>query len=147
MIFTSLNASSTLSDQMGSPFPLMWLSSQQTWWLGTRGATTPAFTCAEPTSRRPENLLLLLLSFMCLVNSFSSKNCHLFHLLNLNTCFLSTCHHLQFILQKVLYTNYNHPIVKWCYYVELSAYQSWSPVMVISHIIQCEKVKYAERGK
>lgn len=73
-ISTSLNACLALSDQTGSPFPLMWLSSRPTWWLGTRGVTTLAFTCAEPTSRRPENLLPRPPSFMCLVQSFYALN-------------------------------------------------------------------------
>lgn len=71
---TTFNARLALSDQTGSPFPLMWLSSRQTWWLGTRGVTTLAFMCAEPTSRRPENLLPPPLSFTCLVESFYALN-------------------------------------------------------------------------
>lgn len=73
-ISTSLNACLALSDQTGSPFPLMWLSLRQTWWLGTRGVTMLAFTCAEPISRRPENLLPRPQSFMCLVESFYELN-------------------------------------------------------------------------
>lgn len=53
--------------QMENPFPLMWWSSQQTWWLGTQGVTMLASTSAEPTNPRPESLSLLLLSCMCLV--------------------------------------------------------------------------------
>lgn len=67
MISTSLDGTFTLSDQMGSLFPLMWLSSQPTWWFGTQGVTTLEFTCVEPTSRRPENLSPLLLSCTYLV--------------------------------------------------------------------------------
>lgn len=70
MISTSLNACLALSDQTGSPFLLMWSSSRRTWWLGTRGVTTPASTCAEPTSRRPENSLPRQPNFMCLVETF-----------------------------------------------------------------------------
>lgn len=73
-IFTSFSACLALSDQTASPFPLMWLSSRQTSWLGTRGVTTLAFTCAEPTSRRPENLLRRPPSFTCLVELFYARN-------------------------------------------------------------------------
>lgn len=54
-------------DQMERPFPLMWSSSQQTWWLGTQGVTMLASTSAGSTSPGPESLSLLLLSCMCLV--------------------------------------------------------------------------------
>lgn len=76
-----LDGTFTLSDQMGSPFPLMWLSSQPTWWFGTRGVTTLEFTCVEPTSRRPENLSPLLLSCTCLVGD---KLCNRNPLLSVN---------------------------------------------------------------
>lgn len=56
--------------QMESQFPLMWLSSQRTWWLGTQGLTMPVCTSAGPTSPKPENLSLLLLSCMCLVSVY-----------------------------------------------------------------------------
>lgn len=73
-ISTSLNACLTHSDQTEGPFPLIWLSLRQTWWLRTQGFTTLAYTCAEPTSRRPENLLPQPPSFTYLVESFYALN-------------------------------------------------------------------------
>lgn len=55
------------SVQMGSQFPLMWLSSRRTWWLGTQGAIMLASMSAGPTSPRPESLSSRLLSFTFLV--------------------------------------------------------------------------------
>lgn len=54
-------------EQMESQFPLMWLSLQQTWWLGTQGVTMLVCMSVEPTSPGPENLSSLLLSCVCLV--------------------------------------------------------------------------------
>lgn len=63
--------------QMGSQCPLMWLSSQRTWWLGTQGAIMLACMSAGPTSRRPESLSSRLLSFTFLV-WYGSWNAHVF---------------------------------------------------------------------
>lgn len=82
-------------DQMESPFPLMWSSSQQTWWLGTQGVTMPASMSAGPTSPRPESLSLLLLNCMCPVGVMYCTVCN--DRLDISeSCFIeaSFCHHL-----------------------------------------------------
>lgn len=61
--------------QMGGQFPLTWLSSQPTWWLGTQGAIMLACMSAGPTSPRPESLSSRPPSFTFLVWCCSENEC------------------------------------------------------------------------